>query len=164
MADEIRWSAQELKDELDRYETELRAEGKARNTINTYVQHPERFIKWLERRHRPTANHPNPKPDFTRGSDNLGGFDDGRVSGRGSRYDPLKAYLDGRSDPVVLLSFEQIEEILAAPLPPSAYRYPAWWANEQAGSHVHARAWLGARRRTTNVNLNGETVEFEFVR
>lgn len=164
MTDEMRWSARELKDELDRYESELRAEGKARNTINTYVQHPERFINWLERRYTPTLTISNSRPDFTTGRGSRGGIGEGRVSRRGSRYDPLKAYLDGRNDPVIHLTFEEIEGILGAPLPPSAYRYPAWWANEQSGSHVHARAWLGARRRTTNVNLNGDTVEFEFLR
>ena len=43
MTNEPRWSARELKSELNRYEEELRAAGKTRNTINTYVQHPERF-------------------------------------------------------------------------------------------------------------------------
>src|SRR5579875_2188660 len=48
MEHELRWSARELRSELNRYEEELRAAGRARNTINTYVQHPERFINWLE--------------------------------------------------------------------------------------------------------------------
>jgi hypothetical protein len=47
MTNEPRWNARELKSELNRYEEELRAAGKTRNTINTYVQHPERFINWL---------------------------------------------------------------------------------------------------------------------
>ena len=50
---EKRWSAAELRTLLNKYEGELRASGKARNTINTYVQHPERFINWLEGRYHP---------------------------------------------------------------------------------------------------------------
>lgn len=41
------WSEEDLRGALDEYEVQLRAAGKARNTITTYVQHPERFINWL---------------------------------------------------------------------------------------------------------------------
>lgn len=62
------------------------------------------------------------------------------------KYSPLEQYLrDLRANQrEVALSFEQIERILNDKLPPSAYRYPAWWANEKEGSHVHARSWLDA--------------------
>jgi len=59
MNSDTRWSAQELRDALTRYEEELRAAGKARNTVNTYVQHPERFINWLEGRYVPVQSGPN---------------------------------------------------------------------------------------------------------
>ena len=62
MANELRWSARELKSELNRYEEELRAAGKTRNTINTYVQHPERFINWLVGQYRPTQADANWNP------------------------------------------------------------------------------------------------------
>jgi len=46
------------------------------------------------------------------------------------KYTPLEQYL--RDIPAnqkeVLLSFEQIERIIHARLPPSAYEYWAWWA------------------------------------
>jgi hypothetical protein len=48
MMGERKWSTRELRAELDRYEAELRAANLARNTVMTYVQHPERFIKWLD--------------------------------------------------------------------------------------------------------------------
>ncbi|MGO8964117.1 DUF7662 domain-containing protein [Mycobacterium sp.] len=142
MTNEARWSARELKSELNRYEEELRAAGKTRNTINTYVQHPERFIKWLDR-NRPTQADAKP-----------GGYDCGT-----SKYDPLKKYLAERTDPVIHLSFGEIERIIGRPLPASARLYRAWWANER-DSHVHASAWMEAGRRTTKVDLNADTVDF----
>lgn len=129
--------------ELNRYEEELRAAGKTRNTINTYVQHPERFIKWLDR-YRPTQADAKPGAD-----------------GRGtSKYDPLKKYLAERTDPVIHLSFGEIERIIGGPLPASARRHRPWWANERSGSHVHASAWMEAGRRTTNVDFNAAAVDF----
>jgi len=140
------WTEQELREALDRYEIELRAAGKARNTITTYVQHPERFINWLVGGYRPSpaAAAGVPRPS----------------SGRTSRYNPLRQYLDERTEPVVRLAFGEIERILGVELPKSARQYRPWWANEKAGTHVHARAWLDAGRRTANVDLNAETVEF----
>jgi hypothetical protein len=32
--------------------------------------------------------------------------------------------------------------------------------HEQAGTHIHARAWLDAGFKTTNVDLAGDTVDF----
>jgi hypothetical protein len=49
------------------------------------------------------------------------------------KYTPLEHYL--RDLPIdqkeVTLSFGHIERILGDTLPPSAYRYQAWWANEK---------------------------------
>lgn len=140
------WSERELREALDRFEIELRAAGKARNTITTYVQHPERFINWLVGGYRPSVA-------ASRGGE-------ARSSGRTSRYDPLRLYLREHSEPVVRLTFSEIERILGVTLPKSARRYRPWWANEAAGTHVHARAWLEAGRRTANVDLNAGTVEF----
>ena len=134
------WTEAELREALDRYEQELRDAGKARNTITTYVQHPERFINWLVGSYRPAP----------------------RTGGRNgaSRYQPLRDHLTGHAEPIVHMTFDQIERILGAALPASAQKYRPWWANEAAGTHVHARAWLEAGRRTRNVDLNARTVEF----
>lgn len=160
MTTEARWSARDLRSELNRYEEELRAAGKTRNTINTYVQHPERFINWLEGRYRPAQADPDWKPDSTASGEGHDAFCEGRTSGGSSRYDPLKRYLAGRSEPVIHLSFAEIERIIGGPLPASARRHRPWWANERSGSHVHASAWMGAGRRTANVDLKAEVVDF----
>jgi hypothetical protein len=60
------------------------------------------------------------------------------------RYDLLRRYL--QKVPVgtdrLELTFNDIEGIIGAGLPASAYRYRAWWANDK--THVHARAWMDA--------------------
>lgn len=160
MTNEARWSARELRSQLNRYEEELRAAGKTRNTINTYVQHPERFVNWLEGRYRPMQADPNWEPDLPTSGDDRGAVGDDRISGRSSRYDPLRSYLAGRSEPVVHLSFAEVEHIIGGPLPASARRHRPWWANERSGSHVHASAWMEAGRRTANVDLNIGAVDF----
>jgi hypothetical protein len=141
---------------LDRYERELRTAGKARNTINTYLQHPERFINWLEGRYRP-----NPTAQTWR-TDRLTQENGYRNAGSGgaSRYDPLRVHLSAREESVVRLTFGDIERIIGGPLPASARRHRPWWANERSGSHVHAMAWMGAGRRTANVDLNATAVDF----
>jgi hypothetical protein len=158
MSTDPRWSAQELRAELNRYEEELRGAGRARNTINTYVQHPERFINWLEGRYRPLQTGRSWDPGSTGAPGSVHGLD--RVSAGSSRYDPLRTYLAERNDPVIRLSFVEIEQIIGGPLPESARRHRPWWANDQSGSHVHASSWMGAARRSANVDLNAGTVDF----
>jgi hypothetical protein len=80
-------------------------------------------------------------------------------SGR-SVYDPLYKYLMERSEPVVRMTFAEIERVLGRPLPASARKHQAWWANEETGTHSHARSWLGAGRRTGELDLNAAVVEF----
>lgn len=160
MASEPRWSARELRAELNRYEAELRAAGKTRNTISTYVQHPERFINWLEGRYRPTQVDRTWNPGPPTGEPSRGTTDEGSMSGGRSRYDPLRRYLAERTEPVIRLSFAEIERIIGGPLPASARRHRPWWANERSGSHVHAAAWMGAGRRAANVDLNAGSADF----
>lgn len=77
------------------------------------------------------------------------------------KYDALRERLDVSAEPVLRLSFTDIERILGEVLPPSARKYPAWWANEAPGGpHSHARSWLDAGYRTQHLDLNAQTVEF----
>jgi hypothetical protein len=137
------WTTDQLRAQLDIYEQELRAAGKARNTVTTYVQHPERFLNWLDGTYAPQRSAPV--------RDDTGGT---------SRYQPLMTFLEDRSEEVVRMTFSEIEGVLGAALPASARRYRPWWANERDGTHVHARAWMAAGRTTANVDLNEETVDF----
>jgi hypothetical protein len=76
------------------------------------------------------------------------------------RYDPLREFLSATTEPSLRLTFAQIETILGDSLPASAREHQAWWANELAGTHSHARSWLDAGYRTQHLDLNAQTVEF----
>jgi hypothetical protein len=78
------------------------------------------------------------------------------------KYTPLEVYLQGlpASQREITLSFEQIERILKAKLPPSAYQYQAWWANQKTGSHVEAYAWMDAGWKVETVNFSNKWVRF----
>jgi hypothetical protein len=64
-----------------------------------------------------------------------------------SRYNALKAALLARTEPVVTLSFAELDAIIGG-LPNSAKTYGAWWANSRS-SQPHAWAWLDAGRRAS---------------
>ena len=78
------------------------------------------------------------------------------------KYTPLENHLRDLPDSLreVTLGFEQIEKILNDKLPPSAYEYWAWWANEKEGNHVNARAWANAGWKVENVDFNKKRVNF----
>jgi hypothetical protein len=174
--DSSAWTVEELKVELDRYEAELLVADRPRNTITSYVYPVDRFLTWLSRPYRPirAVRGPVPNPGISRavvmgpgGSDvsaEGNDFDTASVmESRGrSRYDGLRTYLSGRSEPQIRLSFSEIERIIGQPLPSSARRHRAWWANERSGSHVHARSRHEANppRRTAKVDLNAESADF----
>ena len=85
----------------------------------------------------------------------------------GTKYRPLYEHLAGLPPAArhVLHSFEQIERILGARLPPSAHHHQAWWSN---GSNpkplVEARAWLAAGWRTEDVAEHQPKEQMVFVR
>ena len=58
---------------------------------------------------------------------------------KGSRYQRLADYLTAQPDDEVRLSFAQIEAIVGAPLPPSAYMR-SWWSSKGA-KHLAAQPW-----------------------
>ena len=77
------------------------------------------------------------------------------------KYDPLERHLGALSrDSGCRLTFAEVETILGSPLPPSARRHPAWWANQRGPGHVQAHAWLNARFHAGNLDLKGRTVTF----
>jgi hypothetical protein len=77
------------------------------------------------------------------------------------KYEPLRKFLETSNSDAMDVSFTQLERILGFPLPNSAYRHQAWWANETHGSHSHSRSWQDAGWETRQVNTNRKTVRFE---
>lgn len=77
-----------------------------------------------------------------------------------SIYAPLRDRLMSLKQSAVRLSFCDIEEILARPLPPSARKFAAWWGNNDQGGKRHSAAWRQAGWRTADLALEMEEVTF----
>ena len=60
-------------------------------------------------------------------------------------------------------SFAEIESIIGASLPPFAQTWPMCWSNLRQEKRASA-AWFLAGWKTTNVDMEGETVQFRVVR
>lgn len=76
------------------------------------------------------------------------------------KYRPLYDHLMVKRPSVWTAVFSEIENILGAPLPASAFRYQAWWSNERNGHHVQAHSWLNAGYKTEGVDLAQRKVTF----
>ena len=76
-----------------------------------------------------------------------------------SKYEPLQAYLARQPSRELPMTFEQVEQLLNFPLPPSARTHPQWWSNN-VGSHVAVKAWRNAGWKTSRVDVGGESVVF----
>ena len=66
------------------------------------------------------------------------------------KYDPLFRYLNASRNTQVTLRYSEIENILSAKLPDSAYKYKEWWDNN---SHVQSKSWLDAGYKVDTVFL-----------
>jgi hypothetical protein len=81
-----------------------------------------------------------------------------------SKYDPLHYFLKMQKNNVIFLKFTEIERILGFGLPASAFKYPAWWANQSVeranGNHSNAVAWISAGWETTELDLMRRQVKF----
>lgn len=77
-----------------------------------------------------------------------------------SRYQPLADFLASQKSNEWMATFADIEERLGFRLPQSAYKYPAWWANQSNG-HSQTRGWRSVGWRTTALDLERRRVRFE---
>lgn len=77
-----------------------------------------------------------------------------------AKYDHLAELLRRTRGSELCMTFEQLAAVVPGGLPPSAYRYRAWWANEADGRHVHAKAWISAGWVVAHVDLADRTVTF----
>jgi hypothetical protein len=65
-----------------------------------------------------------------------------------SRYAQLTPFLLSKPEAQIVLSFDELDNVVPGGLPASAKQYHAWWANN-AASQPHAKFWLDAGRRAT---------------
>ncbi len=77
------------------------------------------------------------------------------------KYTPLENYLRDlpESQREVSLSFQQIEKILNAQLPSSAYEDHRWWEHETEGNHLTKRAWANAGWKIESLDVNKKRVK-----
>jgi hypothetical protein len=78
-----------------------------------------------------------------------------------SGYQPLADYLAGKKADSWEATFSEIEEKLGRPLPQSAYRYQAWWANQSGSGHSQTHGWRSVGWRTSKLDLERRRVRFE---
>jgi hypothetical protein len=77
------------------------------------------------------------------------------------KYDPLVAYLAGLFVDEVTLTFSEIERIVDAPLPPSAYR-PSFWSTSPRS--LVMRPWRRAGWRVVRTELSARPPLVTFAR
>ncbi len=68
-----------------------------------------------------------------------------------SKYDPLTRYLAGLAEDEATLTFAEIEAIVGAPLPPSAWQVSYWTRATRAWGPQH-RPWTRAGWRVVRVH------------
>jgi hypothetical protein len=61
------------------------------------------------------------------------------------------------------MSFDEIERVIGAKLPPSATHHRAWWSNN-AQNNVMTKAWKDAGFESEDVDMKGRRVTFRRVR
>ena len=78
-----------------------------------------------------------------------------------SRYHALADHLKRLKGAAWEASFEEIETVLGGKLPQSAFRYPAWWANQTGSGHSQTAGWRSVGWRTAKLDLERKRVRFE---
>jgi hypothetical protein len=73
---------------------------------------------------------------------------------------PLSAFLKRQARDTIRMSFQRLEEIIAAPLSASARSDRTWWGNTVNRTRVQAHAWLNAGWKVEVVDLARESVTF----
>ena len=78
-----------------------------------------------------------------------------------NKYSPLKNFLCSINSNELHLTFLNIENILKAPLPKTAYTTLAWWTYNDA-THCQSEAWTAAKFKP-QVSLKDKYVIFKRV-
>jgi hypothetical protein len=73
-------------------------------------------------------------------------------------YSKLTEWL--KNPQFIILSFEQIEQIIGDKLPDSARKYRPWWGNEKGNLSRQCSAWIDAGWEVDRVDLNNRMVRF----
>ena len=75
------------------------------------------------------------------------------------KYSPLVDHLRGSGQESVPMTFADIERVIGAKLPQSAFTHRAWWSNNPT-NNVMTRAWLEAGYTTAEVDMAAHKLVF----
>ena len=76
-----------------------------------------------------------------------------------SKYAPLADHLRDSGQESVPMTFVDIEQVIGAKLPQSAFTHRAWWSNNPT-NNVMTHAWLEAGYATAEVDMAAHTLVF----
>jgi len=77
-----------------------------------------------------------------------------------SKYDALGHYLRRRNLDKISMTFAEVEKVIGAKLPRSAFVHRPWWSNSATNS-VLTKVWLDAGYRSARVDMAGRRLTFE---
>lgn len=78
-----------------------------------------------------------------------------------NKYEPLRTHLAARYPEEITMTFDEIAALVGG-LPPTADKWPAYWANEDAPqTHPQKKAWNAAGYRPKFRDMNQRYVVFE---
>lgn len=76
-----------------------------------------------------------------------------------TKYAALEDHLRNSGQDAVPMTFADIERVIGADLPPSAFKHRPWWSNNPSNS-VITNSWLKAGYKTEKVDMAGEKLVF----
>ncbi len=76
-----------------------------------------------------------------------------------SKYTPLESHLRDSGLAQVAMTFEDIERVIGARLPPAAIKHRAMWSNNPS-NWVMTKAWLAAGYETERVDMDKRNLVF----
>ena len=78
-----------------------------------------------------------------------------------TKYDRVFKWFSAVSRNELCISIAGMELVQGFPMPKSARRHRAWWANQRGtGTHVQSRAWLDAGFEVKRADLARELIIF----
>jgi hypothetical protein len=78
-----------------------------------------------------------------------------------AKYSSLAQWLTSQARSPITLTFAEVSALVPGSLPPSAYQYQAWWANERNPRQVQKLAWSKEGWSVASLNLTAQRVTFE---
>lgn len=81
-----------------------------------------------------------------------------------SKYQGLTNFLTETIDNKVILTFNEVNELVNGDLPESAFKHRPWWANRTEGRGSQNLAWQSVGWETRDVDMDLDEVTFVRVR